>query len=177
MERKLPILIIMMILLAAIIAPFACLPNPEHCALCDLVPCHAPYPINLHTGEAGILEVYNINQINPTELDSWQHSGTFSFVEVAGIQGYRDTANWEVHIFLPEKLESYNPAHFCSFCRKLIYPFKKDGYLIIDNYDSKIPIVYSVGLNEQHSFRCYDVSIIMSDNEKLEIIARGSFSP
>ena len=62
MKRKLPILILVLILSVVIISAFLFPPDPDHCALCDLAPCHAPYLINLNTGEAGILEVYNINQ-------------------------------------------------------------------------------------------------------------------
>lgn len=172
MKRKLPILILVLILSVVIISAFLFPPDPDHCALCDLVPCHAPYLINLNTGEAGILEVYNINQIRPTELDSWQQGGTFSFVTVAGLQGYRDTANWEVHIPLPEEPAPYKAANFCKACRKLIKPFKQDGYIIADCYDSKAPTVYSVCHNKQHVFRCYKICVEKSHYAKYEIIVK-----
>lgn len=140
MKRKLPILILMLILSVVIISAFLFPPDPDRCALCDLTPCHAPYLINLNTGEAGILEVYNINQIRPTELDSWQQGGTFSFVTVAGIQGYRDTANWEVHIPLPEDSVTYKATNFCGRCRKILDSFEHDEYIIIDNYNSTVPL-------------------------------------
>ena len=177
MKRKLPILILVLFLSVVIISAFLFPPDPDHCALCDLVPCHAPYLINLNTGEAGILEVYNINQIRPTELDSWQQGGTFSFVTVAGIQGYRDTANWEVHIPLPEEPAPYKAANFCKACRKLITPFIKEGYIIVDNYDGNTPTVYSVRLSEQYTFRCYKIMITLSDNEEYEIITKGCVRP
>lgn len=174
MKRKLPILILVLILSVVIISAFLFPPDPDHCALCDLAPCHAPYLINLNTGEAGILEVYNINQIRPTELDSWQQGGTFSFVTVAGLQSYRDTANWEVHIPLPEEPVPYKAANFCKACRKLIKPFKQDGYIIADCYDSKAPTVYSALVHTPVVFRCYSILATPNNLGDLEIVISGT---
>ena len=177
MKRKLPILILVLILSVVIIRAFLFPPDPYHCALCDLVSCHAPYLINLNTGEAGILEVYNINQIRPTELDSWQQGGTFSFVTVAGIQGYRDTANWEVHIPLPEEPAPYKAANFCKACRKLIKPFKQDGYIIADCYESQTPAIYSVFLKEPVLFRCYKLLTEQQDSGRWNLKVHGTDNP
>lgn len=177
MKRKLPILILVLILSVVIISAFLFPPDPDRCALCDLAPCHAPYLINLNTGEAGILEVYNINQIRPTELDSWQQGGTFSFVTVAGLQGYRDTANWEVHIPLPEEPAPYKTANFCKACRKLIKPFKQDGYIIADCYDSTVPTVYSISLQAPTCFRNYEISCVNNVTGTTEMVVRGMYYP
>lgn len=176
MKRKLPILILL-ILSVVIVSALLFPPDPDHCALCDLVPCHAPYLINLNTGESGILEVYNINQIRPTELDSWQQGGTFSFVTVAGIKGYRDTANWEMHVPLPEEPAPYKAANFCKACRKLIKPFRQDGYIIADRNESQTPVVYSVFLEEPVQFRGYNLLTEQQNSGRCNLKIYGTNNP
>ena len=74
--------------------------EPERCAICDSIPMHAPALVNLATGEVGELTVYEPHPFKVAELNPYQQGGTFSFIYVAGINGYSDTANWDEDVIV-----------------------------------------------------------------------------
>lgn len=78
-------------------------PEPEICALCGSgIPYHAPVLVNLSTGEIGEMRVYDPDPRHRYELEEEQSTGTFSFLHIAGLTGYRDTCNHSCCVTLPE---------------------------------------------------------------------------
>lgn len=130
------ILICMMTILPA--------PEPEQCALCDSLPYHAPCLVNLATGEVGELTVYEPHPFKAGELWEYQQGGTFSFLTVAGITGYRDTARWEAHVTVPRDRNKFEEKHFCYSCRDLIKPFSQTGYVLADLHLPSEPEIYFI---------------------------------
>ena len=100
-----PVIAVILILICLItILPAS---EPERCAICDSIPMHAPALVNLATGEVGELTVYEPHPFKVAELNEYQQGGTFSFIYVAGLNGYSDTANWETHITIPTDENEY----------------------------------------------------------------------
>ena len=125
-----PAIAVILILICLIIILPA--PNPKRCAICDSIPYHAPALVNLATGEVGELAVYEPHPFKVAELNPYQQGGTFSFIYVAGLNGYSDTANCETHITIPidemsmRKSTSANPAG-----NALLAVPRKDSYFWI----------------------------------------------
>ena len=100
-----PAIVVILILICMItILP---VPEPKRCAICDSIPYHAPALVNLATGEVGELTVYEPHPFKVAELNECQQGGTFSFIYVAGLNGYSNTANWETHITIPTDENEY----------------------------------------------------------------------
>ena len=147
--------------------------DPDRCSLCALAPCNAPYLVDLNTGESGVIEVFKTNPALGIESADTQDGGAFSLVNIAGLEGYRDTGICEIHVFISKKFDSFNTKLFCRSCRKQIHQYKNEGYIIVDKYGSEYPVIYSIDANEQYNFRCYQVSVIKSVNGEFEIIVKG----
>ena len=118
--------------------------EPERCAICDSIPYHAPALVNMATGEVGELSVYEPHPFKVAELNPYQQGGTFSFIYVAGINGYSDTANWETHITIPINENEYEEKNFCKTCRKLISDHTENGHLLLDLRIQIIRSIFSV---------------------------------
>lgn len=139
---------------------FVMTPEPETCALCGSgIPYHAPVLLNLSTGEAGEIRVYDPDPQHRYELAEEQSTGTFSFLHIAGAAGYRDTSNHTCCVTLPEKEPSIDPAFFCRDCRALLADTATEGYILADLYNLRDMKVYAIKDNVKYTIRDYDISI------------------
>ena len=139
-------------------------PEPEVCALCGSgsgISYHAPVVVNLSTGESGELRVYDPDPYRRNEIAEKQSTGTFSFLYVAGIMGYRDTCDHSSHVTLPKDREwtRIYPALFCHDCRALLADTATEGYVLADLYDLSDITTYSIKDGAKYTIRDYDISI------------------
>lgn len=146
-------------------------PEPEICALCgngNGVSYHAPVVVNLSTGETSELRVYDPDPYKRNELAEEQSTGTFSFLNIAGIMGYRDTCDHSSHVILPKKREwtRIDPSHFCHGCRTLLADTATAGYILADLYDLDRIMTYVIEDGAEYTIRDYAVSI--STNNELK---------
>ena len=148
-------------------------PNPKRCAICDSIPYHAPALVNLATGEVGELSVYEPHPFKVAELNPYQQGGTFSFIYVAGINGYSDTANWETHITIPTNENEYEEKFFCKSCRILISSHTENGFLLLDLREPEKFSILSLGSDEIQRLRCYEIQTTQQSNE-VEIEIHGT---
>ena len=148
-------------------------PNPKRCAICDSIPYHAPTLVNLATGEVGELTVYEPHPFKVAELNPYQQGGTFSFIYVAGLNGYSDTANWETHITTPTNENEYEEKHFCKSCRERIAGHTDKGFLLLDLRMPESFSILSLDIEEIQTVRCYEVQTTQSLDE-IEIVVHGT---
>ena len=148
-------------------------PNPKRCAICDSIPYHAPALVNLATGEVGELTVYEPHPFKVAELNPYQQGGTFSFIYVAGINGYSDTANWETHITIPTNENEYEEKFFCNACRERIADHTDKGFLLLDLRSPESFLILSLDIEEIQTVRCYKVQTKQSMDE-IEIVVHGT---
>ena len=148
-------------------------PNPKRCAICDSIPYHAPALVNLATGEVGELSVYEQHPFKVAELNPYQQGGTFSFIYVAGINGYSDTANWETHITMPTNENEYEEKFFCNACRERISSHTEKGFLLLDLRTPKSFDILSFDSEEIQLVRCYEVQTKQCLDE-IEIVVHGT---
>lgn len=139
-------------------------PEPEICVLCGNgigVSYHAPVVVNLSTGENGELRVYDPDPRQRNELAEEQSTGTFSFLNVAGLMGYRDTCNHSSHVTLPKEREwmPIAPSFFCRNCRTLLADTATTGYILVDLYNPDKITTYAIENGAEYSIRDYAVSI------------------
>ena len=160
------ILIFLMIILPA--------PEPEKCALCESVPYHAPCLVNLSTGEVGELTVYEPHPFKAGELWEYQQGGTFSFLSVAGLTGYRDTARWESHVSVPRDENEYEEKYFCKSCRDLFQPFSQTGFILADLHLPSEPEIFFIQGNTEISLDNYRIQIEVSNSNKCDITVIGT---
>lgn len=134
-------------------------PEPESCALCGGgIPYHAPVLVDLSTGETGELRVYDPDPQCCYELAEEQSTGTFSFLAVAGLTGYRDTCDHTCRVTLPKTANSVDPALFCRSCRALLADTATEGYILADLYDVREIRAYAVKDGTKYTIRDYAVS-------------------
>ena len=148
--------------------------EPENCALCDNLPCHAPCIINLSTGEKLELTVYELHPFTAGELAEEQPGGYFSFVRGAGVEGYKLGAE-SITIKIPVKADGLDQQYFCNQCRELLADYKTCGYVLVDLKDTENPVVYAINADTKAAFRCYEISVqeIKEDGKyEISIIAR-----
>lgn len=143
-------------------------PEPEICALCgngNGVSYHAPVVVNLSTGESGELCVYDPDPCQRNELAEEQSTGTFSFLNVAGIMGYRDTCDHSSHVTLPEEGEwmLIDLSYFCRSCRTLLADKATAGYILVDLYDLDRITTYAIEDGAEYTIQDYTVSISTED--------------
>ena len=148
-------------------------PNPKRCAICDSIPYHAPALVNLATGEVGELAVYEPHPFKVAELNEYQQGGTFSFIYVAGLNGYSDTANWETHITIPTNENEYEEKFFCKACRERIAGHTDKGFLLLDLRTPKSFDILFFDSEEIQLVRCYEVQTKQCLDE-IEIIVHGT---
>lgn len=148
--------------------------EPDHCSLCEHPPTHAPCLVNLQTGEVGELTVYDPHPFKSDELADNQYGGYFSFLSVAGLTGYRDTARWETHLSIPVGEYSYDDKFFCDACRSLLKGCSNIGFAIADIKVSGATIVYTIVGDTSFNFRCYEIDVEKRGKEDCEIVVKGT---
>lgn len=154
-------------------------PQPEVCALCGNghgLRYHAPVLVDLSTGSVGELRVYDSDFRQKDGLAAVQSTGTFSFLHIAGLIGYRDTSNHTSHVTLTEELLPMDPAYFCRDCRTLLAGTSTKGYVLADLYDLDRITVYAVVEGAEYAIRDYTVSIFCDkDINSLSVDVTGLF--
>ena len=166
-----PAIVVILILICMItILP---VPEPKRCAICDSIPYHAPALVNLATGEVGELTVYEPHPFKVAELNECQQGGTFSFIYVAGLNGYSDTANWETHITIPTDEKEYEEKFFCKTCRERIADHTDKGFLLLDLRTPETFDILSLDSEEIQTVRCYEIQTTQTLHE-IEIIIYGT---
>ena len=144
---------------------------PKECVLCTEPPHHAPCLLNLATGEMGELTVYDTHG---KLLSEEQMTGTFSYLHCAELTGYRDTACELCHFDIPVDADKYNPAHFCSDCRKLLASYKNQAFVIVDTFDKSSPLILPLEESVTYELRCYRVSTVYNvERSRYELNVQG----
>lgn len=168
------IAVILILILARAILPA---PEPDPCAICDAIPYHAPCLVNLATGEVGELTVYEPHPFKAGELWEYQQGGTFSFLTVAGITGYRDTARWEAHISIPMKQNEYEEKYFCKSCRDKLQPFSQTGFVLVDLRLPSEPEIYYIQNNSKIELENYLIHMERNESNQYEVTVIGTIDP
>lgn len=147
---------------------------PRECVLCTEPPHHAPYLLNLATGEIGELTVYDTHG---NLLFEEQMTGTFSFLHCAGLTGYCDTTSELCHFDIPVGADKYNPAHFCTDCRKLLGSFKNHAYVLVDTFVKGSPLILPITESVTYELRCYRISTAYNkERSRYELTVNGTLS-
>ena len=118
--------------------------EPVYCPLCHIEPSDAPYLVDLHTGEIGKI------RIGKGELSDDPATFVFYFVEIAGCEGYCDTAARCCQITLKSEQDTMNPFLFCRSCRAKLRELRHERYAILDYPSPDDVIVHSI--QEKHLF-------------------------
>ena len=100
--------------------------EPSHCVLCNVPESDVPCLIDLHSGEVCELRVYD-----ETILDD-PTSAYFSFMNILGNTGYRDTGEHYCKVTLPHDNVRMSAHLFCKDCRDKLQDYRKEHYAIID---------------------------------------------
>ena len=170
---------LMIICIAVLVLLSACsdkIPEPEQCALCAGLPCHAPCIINLSTGEMLELAVYEPHPFVVGELAEEQHGGTFSFVRGAGVEGYKLSAK-SITITVPVKADKMEEIHFCNSCMDQLIDYAAHGYILVDIKDTQAPVFYTINADTKAAFRCYEITVQENkDDGKYEINIIGTLN-
>ena len=100
--------------------------EPSHCVLCDVPESDVPCLIDLHSGE-----VYELRIYDETILDD-PTSAYFSFMNILGNTGYRDTGEHYCKVTLPHDNVRMSAHLFCKDCRDKLQDCRKDHYAVLD---------------------------------------------
>ena len=106
--------------------------EPNHCAICEAAESDVPCLIDLHSGEIAELWVSDGEQFYDPS------ASTFSFINVLGTIGYRDTGEKTCKVTLPQDNLHLFPYRFCRDCSKKLQDVGKCHYAVLDT-TSKIP--------------------------------------
>ena len=151
-------------------------PKPEVCALCknqEGKKIHAPCIVNLSTGEAAELSVYEPHPTDIGEVTPELKKGYFSICYDAGASIIRKQENELCEATLPKEEEMIDPGHFCFECRRVLSDIDKDGYVIADLYDPQNITVYEVWDGAKYEIRDYLVTVNKNENKSFEIEVHG----
>lgn len=100
--------------------------EPSHCVLCDVPKSDVPCLMDLHSGKVCELRVYD-----ETILDD-STSAYFSFMNILGNTGYRDTGEHYCKVTLPHDNVRMSAHPFCKDCRDKLQDCRKDHYAVLD---------------------------------------------
>ena len=153
--------------------------EPSSCALCRNhagAKVHAPCLINLATGEAAELSVYDPDPTEVGEVSAITKKGYTSFFTGAGAMIQQNSDLEYCEATLSQKEETIEPGHFCYECRRILADLDKNGYVIADMYDPKEVDVYTLWDGAKYEIRDYLVTVNETDNGWLEIEVHGLLS-
>ena len=151
--------------------------DQKECCICNSFRYHAPCLIDLESGDLIELDLYFPHETLVAELaDPQPEQGTFSFVKLGDVSGYRDTAQERIEVEIPADKAS-NPA-LCKECKKKLSAFNTDRYVLADLYaklDERenhklIPIADGMNMN----LRCYTISANSTQDGALKLIVQGN---
>ena len=173
--KKITLLIWVILLTAVIGCSTESIPEPVRCSMCTDISMHALCIINLSTGEKLELDIYEPHQYLVGEIAEEQPGGYFSFIQGAGIEGYKIGAKCVV-VSVPIKSEKMHQQYFCKSCRNLLANETKSGYVLVDLQKPEEPVVYSINAATSLSVRCYRVSAQENiDKQAYEITITGHY--
>lgn len=137
--------------------------DPSHCALCEAPESDVPCILNLHSGEVAEL------RISTDELSDDPSTFTFSFMDVLGNTGYRDTGARMCKVTLPQDSLRLSTSCFCRDCREKLQSVRKDHYAVLDTASKNVyPLredsfaigEYSVSITKEERGMCVTVQSI-----------------
>lgn len=150
------------------------IPEPTECALCAAFPRHAPYLVDLNSGDICELEIYQPHHTKVAELSNEQYGGYMSLVQFGEISGILLGAD-RVELKASAKANGVLDSLFCKTCRKLLKDNKCQGYILADLQNPDAPSVWRIEDGTSFSVRCYNVQITKNDDaEKLKILMTGT---
>lgn len=138
-------------------------PEPELCALCedgDGIRYQAPVLLNLSTGKAWELKIYDNDPTRPWEVAEDQRWDDWVFSPLDG----NATMSWscEDHTniaHIGDDLAMIDPAHYCHDCRALLAETAIEGYVLVDLYDLENIRAFAINHGEEYTIRDYSVSV------------------
>ena len=137
--------------------------DPAHCALCEAPESDVPCVLDLHSGEVAEL------RISTDELSDDPSTFTFSFMDVLGNTGYRDTGARMCKVTLPQDSLRLSTSCFCRDCREKLQSVRKDHYAVLDTASKNVyPLredsfaigEYSVSITKEERGMCVTVQSI-----------------
>ena len=128
--------------------------DPAHCALCEVPESDVPCILDLHSGEVGEL------RISTDELSDDPSTFTFSFMDVLGNTGYRDTGARMCKVTLPQDNLRLSPSRFCRDCREKLQSVREDHYAVLDTASKD---VYPL---QESSFTISEYSVTIAKEER-----------
>ena len=160
----------MVLILIPIIRPDRQNDNPRKCSICAHTANHAPYLLNLATGEMEALELYSPETIQHGAIRPEERTGgVFSFCKAAGLQGIRLSDPWYIEIRLPEQTEPIDETLYCDDCRALIGA-ATGGYALIDLYGDAAPQIAPIVLELSYKVRCYSIYVLEDSATSSQIL-------
>ena len=118
--------------------------------------------------------MYDPHPFKVAELSEYQQGGTFSFIYVAGLNGYSDTANWVTHITIPINENEYEEEYFCKACRERISGYTDKGFLLVDLKAPESFSILPLASEKVQTVRCYEVQTKQCLDE-IEIVVHGTW--
>ncbi len=149
--------------------------EPECCAVCGSIAYHAPCVLDLSTGAATELAVYEPHPVKAAELSEHQSSGCLALSSENGLFMVRDPYAHETIVSLPIDNAPMNRRVFCRKCRRLLSAAAERGYVFLDLYHPDAPLVYPVKNGLCCEMRCYTVQASLDESTKeYRVVVRGS---
>ena len=138
--------------------------DPAHCSLCEAPESDVPCVLDLHSGEVAEL------RISTDELSDDPSTFTFSFMDVLGNTGYRDTGARMCKVTFTQDNLRLSPSCFCRDCREKLRCVRKDHYAVIDTASKDV-----YPLQESSSIiGGYSVSITKEENGMSVTVQSGT---
>ena len=149
----------------------------KECCLCNSFRYHAPCLIDLETGDLIELDMYFPHETLVAELANPQpEQGTFSFVKLGDVSGYRDTAQERIEVEIPADKTS-NPA-LCKECKKKLSAFNIDRYVLADLYakldEREKHKLIQITDDMNMDLRCYSISTNTEQDGVLKLVIQGN---
>lgn len=138
-------------------------PEPELCAICEDGNGnrhHAPVLVNLSTGIARELEIYDNDPTRSWEVaeDQRWNDGVFTFIDGNAVMSWSSVDHTNI-AHIGDDLERFAPAHFCHDCRALLAETATEGYVLLDLYDLEDIRAFVIEDGAEYTIRDYTVSI------------------
>lgn len=154
------------------------LEKETECPICRIerkAPYHAPVLIDLLTGEAGELQIYDyVKQGTELELAVAQRSGATRLFICAGVMASTDLDSHICRVQLQNTDFLINKARYCEDCRMRFVNSAESRYLLIDAYDREHLDDYSIIPGETFQVRDYQILISAEDqNRNIEVYVIG----
>ena len=87
-----------------------------------------------------------------------------------GLHGIRQTDPWYIELEVPMEGNKKRIFHYCDSCRKRLEDYQS-GFVVLDIYDLKNPIIYRIEDGASYEMRCYKIGISAS-KEKESLLLR-----